>query len=84
MNELKSSYGKSTSCEELCRALGKTWLHTGHIQPYVVALLKNFDELPMAEKLEDFAYPKSPASLREADHLATLGVQFHRPATNWR
>lgn len=84
VHELKNFYGKSTTCEELCKALGKRWRNRGQIRPYMAVLfLKILIELPMMETLGDFARPNAPASLVKPNHLATWGLRFHKPATSW-
>lgn len=55
----------------------------GQIRPYMAVFLKILNELPMMEKLGDFAHLNSPASLVKPNHLATLGLYFHRSATSW-
>ena len=41
------------------------------------------NELPVIEKLGNFADLDSPASLEEANYLAALGLQSHKLTTSW-
>lgn len=84
VHELKNFYGKSTTCEELCKALGKRWRNRGHVGTlHGGPFLKILNELPMMETLGDFARPNALASLVKPNHLATWGLRFHKPATSW-
>lgn len=80
IHQLKSFYGKSTSCEELCKALscsGYTGAKPNPTRWYFVKCLTAF---PVMEKSGDIAYPNSPAFLEKANHWATRALPFPRPA----